>query len=80
MAAISAIPVSGCGLSQLVYCHHGQEGPNYISAGFEHNGCNRHPRLPPVRAQVAEQAPHQPAVVRFTEDFFFLVGCHWFLF
>ena len=52
----------------------GKGGADIIQAGDGNAQDDPRDDVFPVGSQVGEQPPHQPAVVRFTEYFFFLRG------
>jgi hypothetical protein len=47
-----------------------------VDPGLEDDGDQRHQHLRAIRAQVPQQALHQPAVIRFAQYIFFLNGGH----
>src|ERR1044071_2355757 len=55
----------------LVHFEHHQYRTGNVCHGPEHDGGKRNSYLPPIWPQVDQQAPHQPAVISFSQDFFF---------
>ena len=51
----------------------GEEGAEHVEYGLENDGAQRNHHLPRIGAQVGQQAPHQAAVVRFSQYLFFLI-------
>ena len=55
----------------------GEVGADHVGGGLQHDGHQRNRHLPLVRTQVAQQPLHQPAVVGFSQDLFFVdIGRH----
>ena len=60
----------------LVHGEKRHQRANYVRHSLQRNGYDRHRRLPLIGMQVPQQPLHQPAVVRFAQDLFFVVGSH----
>ena len=43
----------------------GEVGAEHVGAGLQHDGDQRNDHLPAIGTQIAQQALHQPAVIRF---------------
>ncbi len=54
----------------------GEEWPQYVSHRLQNDGRQRHRHMPLVGTQIAQQPPHQPAVIRLSYYFVFLVRSH----
>ena len=65
------------GIQVAVHFHFHQVRRDGLKHSVKERGDEREQRHPPIRTKVLEQSPHQPRVVRFTDDLVFLVtSCH----
>ena len=69
--------LAASGIQVAVHFHLHQVCRDGLKHSVKKRGDEREQRHPPIRTKVLDQSPHQPRVVRFTDNLVFLMtGCH----